>query len=91
MDQPIGAFAAVLGISQLLYISVVLALGVRLMLLAIRTRQLPEALLSTAAIAGTLLLVAFVGIGVAGSYWVTFFPTRAYIRFVERPTGVAAG
>jgi hypothetical protein len=46
VDQPTGAFAAILGISQLLYISVVLTLGVRLMLLAIRTHRLPESLLA---------------------------------------------
>jgi len=41
-----GAFAALLGISQLIYIAVVLTLGVRLMWLAVRSRQLPEALLA---------------------------------------------
>ena len=46
MDQIDGAFAALLGISQLLYIAVVVALGVRLMLLALRSRQLPESLLA---------------------------------------------
>jgi hypothetical protein len=46
LDQIDGGFAALLGISQLLYIAVVLALGVRLMLLAIRSRQLPESLLA---------------------------------------------
>jgi hypothetical protein len=47
LDAIGGAFAAVLGIFQLLYIVVVMALGARLMLLAIRTRQLPESLLAT--------------------------------------------
>jgi len=47
LDQIGGAFAALLAVSQLLYIAVVLVLGVRLMLLSIRTRQLPESLLAT--------------------------------------------
>jgi hypothetical protein len=46
LDQIDGAFAALLGISQLLYIAVVVTLGVRLMLLALRSRQLPESLLA---------------------------------------------
>ena len=46
MGQIDGAFAALLGISQLIYIAVVVTLGVRLMQLALRSRQLPEALLS---------------------------------------------
>jgi hypothetical protein len=46
LDRIDGAFAALLGISQLLYIAVVLTLGVRLLLLALRSRQLPEALLA---------------------------------------------
>jgi hypothetical protein len=46
LDRIDGAFAALLGISQLLYIAVVLTLGVRLLLLALRSRQLPESLLA---------------------------------------------
>jgi hypothetical protein len=46
LDPIDGAFAALLGISQLLYIAVVVTLGVRLMLLALRSRQLPESLLA---------------------------------------------
>jgi hypothetical protein len=46
MGQIHGAFAALLGISQLLYLAVVLTLGVRLMLLALRSQQLPESLLA---------------------------------------------
>jgi len=46
LDQIDGGFAALLGISQLLYIAVVMTLGVRLMLLALRSRQLPESLLA---------------------------------------------
>jgi hypothetical protein len=46
LDQINGTFAALLGISQLLYIAVVMTLGVRLMLLALRSRQLPESLLA---------------------------------------------
>jgi hypothetical protein len=41
-----GTFAAILGTSQLIYIAVVVALGVRLMRLALRSQQLPEALLA---------------------------------------------
>jgi hypothetical protein len=46
LGQTDGVFAALLGISQLVYIAVVVTLGVRLLLLAIRSRQLPELLLS---------------------------------------------
>lgn len=46
MDRIDGAFSALLGISQILYIAVVVTLGVRLLLLALRSRQLPESLLS---------------------------------------------
>jgi hypothetical protein len=56
LDQIDGAFAALLGISQLLYIAVVVTLGVRLMLLALRSRQLPESLLAIHFL-GYLLLV----------------------------------
>ena len=44
--RPEGALAIVLGISQLLYLVTVLTLGVRLMLLAHRTRKLPESFLA---------------------------------------------
>lgn len=46
MGQIDGAFAALLGASQLVYIAVVMTLGVRLVLLGLRSRQLPEFLLA---------------------------------------------
>jgi hypothetical protein len=36
----------------------------------------------------TLIAVALVGLGVAASYWLTFFPTRGYVRFIERRHGI---
>jgi hypothetical protein len=67
LSHAAGAFAVVLGISQLVYIAVVLTLGVRLMLLAIRTRQLPESLLATHFLAccGLGYLLSIIGLSAA--------------------------
>jgi hypothetical protein len=32
----------------------------------------------------TLIALAFLGLSVAVSYWLTFFPTHRYVRFIER-------
>jgi len=68
LDTLNGAFAAILGIFQILYIVVVMALGVRLMLLAIRTRQLPESLLAAHFLlcCGLGYLLLIVGLSVIG-------------------------
>ena len=47
MPQVNGFLAALLGVSQTLYLMVVFTLGVRLMRRAVRTHQLPESLLAT--------------------------------------------
>jgi hypothetical protein len=46
IERPDGALAILLGISQLVYLVTVLTLGIRLMLLAVRTRKLPESFLA---------------------------------------------
>jgi hypothetical protein len=46
IERPEGALAILLGISQLLYLVTVFTLGIRLMLLAYRTRKLPESCLA---------------------------------------------
>lgn len=46
MSAALGVFAAILGIAQVLYLVVMTTLGVRLMRLAVRSRQLPEAFLA---------------------------------------------
>jgi hypothetical protein len=67
LDQVGGAFAALLGVAQLLYIAVVLTLGVRLMLLAIRSRQIPESFLATHFLAccGAGYLLSIIGLTAA--------------------------
>jgi hypothetical protein len=45
MVLPEGILAVLLGVSQLVYVAVVLTLGIRLAALARRTRKLPEVLL----------------------------------------------
>ena len=35
----------------------------------------------------TVLAVGLAGLGVAVSYWLTFFPTQSYVRFIERRHG----
>ena len=46
MERPEGTLAVLLGISQLVYLVAIATLGVRVLLRARRTRELPEGLLS---------------------------------------------
>jgi hypothetical protein len=67
MPQVSGATALVLGLSQTLYLTVTMTLGVRLILLARRTRRLPEALLGAHFVLCLSLGYALLGAGhVAG-------------------------
>lgn len=74
--RPEGSLAILLGVSQLLYLAIMLTLGVRLMLLAVRTQKLPESFLAAHFILccglGYLLLI----IGLTGAYQPGLMPPR---------------
>jgi hypothetical protein len=74
---PEGALAVLLGISQLVYIVIVLTLGIRLALLARRTRKLPEALLCAHFLLCCSLGYLLLGIGIPAAYQPGFLPTWA--------------
>ena len=72
MERPEGALAVLLGISQLVYLVAMATLGVRLLLRARRTRELPEGLLSLhfllcCSLGYLLLVVAFSAAQAPGS------------------------
>jgi hypothetical protein len=77
MVLPEGPLAVLLGISQALYVLVVLTLGIRLALLASRTRKLPEALLSVHFLLCCSLGYLLLGIGVPAAYQPGFLPAWA--------------
>jgi len=74
---PEGALAVLLGISQLVYVVIVLTLGTRLALLARRTRKVPEALLCVHFLLCCSLGYLLLGIGVPAAYQPGFLPTGA--------------
>ena len=74
MVLPEGALAVLLGISQLVYIVIVLTLGIRLARLAKRARKLPEALLCVHFLACCSLGYLLLGIGIPAAYQPGFLP-----------------
>ena len=77
MVLPEGPLAVLLGISQTLYVLIVLTLGIRLALLASRTRKLPEALLCVHFLLCCSLGYLLLGIGIPAAYQPGFLPTWA--------------
>jgi hypothetical protein len=77
MVLPEGVLAVLLGISQFVYVGIVLTLGIRLALLARRTRKLPEALLCVHFLLCCSLGYLLLGIGIPAAYQPGFLPTWA--------------
>ena len=68
MVRPEGALAILLGISQLLYLVTILALGIRLLVLAWRNRRLPEVLLAVHFLLCAFIGYVLLGIGIPAAY-----------------------
>ncbi len=68
MARPEDSLAVLLGVSQLLYLATVLALGLRLSILASRNRQLPEILLAVHFVLCATVGYVLLGVGVPASY-----------------------
>jgi hypothetical protein len=77
MVLPEGVLAVLLGFSQCVYVVIVLMLGIRLALLARRTRKVPEALLCVHFLLCCSLGYLLLGIGIPAAYQPGFLPTWA--------------
>jgi hypothetical protein len=77
MVLPEGILAVLLGVSQLVYVVIVLTLGIRLALLAKRARKVPEALLCVHFLLCCSLGYLLLGIGIPAAYQPGFLPTWA--------------
>jgi len=82
MQQISGATALVLGISQTLYLTVMMTLGVRLILLARRTRRLPEALLGAHFVLCLSLGYALLGAGHVAGLQPGLLPRPAMVALI---------